>query len=371
MTNIQMVDLHSQYKAIKTDIDTAISQVINQSAFINGSDVKDFQHELREYLKCSYAITCGNGTDALTLALMALDLEPGSEIITADFTFVATAEAIAHVGLTPVLVDVDPNTYTIDCTKITEAITPKTRAIMPVHPFGQAADMNAIMTIAHKHNLFVIEDAAQCFGAEYNYKGTHKKLGTIGDIGCTSFFPSKNLGCFGDGGAVFTHDSEKADTIQALANHGSLKKYYHSHIGINSRLDSIQAAILRIKLRHIDAYNEARQHAAQTYTHMLSQAKWIQTPTYQKDSSHVFHQYTIQTQVHNITLQAYLREHGIPSMIYYPVPMHEQEALKPYNPKQCPVSKQLSHSVLSLPMHTELPNEHITYICNTILSYKA
>ncbi|MFW5850960.1 MAG: DegT/DnrJ/EryC1/StrS family aminotransferase [Bacteroidota bacterium] len=368
---IQMVDLHGQYKHIQAEVDAAISKVISQSAFINGSDVKEFQKELQQYLGCSYALTCGNGTDALTLALLSLELEPGSEVITADFTFIATAEAIARVGLVPVPVDVNPDTFTIDCDKIIEAISPRTKAIMPVHLFGQAADMNRIMQIAHEHNLYVIEDAAQCFGADYVYKGHTKKLGTIGDIGCTSFFPSKNLGCFGDGGAVFTHDTEKADAIRALANHGSLKKYYHSQIGINSRLDTIQAAILRVKLQYIDAYNDARKKAAARYTELLSTISWIQTPVFQEHSTHVFHQYTITIEGDNVAFQSYLREHDIPSMIYYPVPMHEQKALFEFNPKACPVSKHLSRSVISLPMHTELSHEQIEYICEVISSYKA
>lgn len=369
--NIQMVDLHGQYMQHKSEIDTAISSVIEHSEFINGTAVSLLKQELAAYLDVSHVITCANGTDALTLALWALDLPPNSEIITADFTFIATAEAIARVGLTPILVDVDEDTFTINTDAIEAAITDKTKAIIPVHLFGQAADMNTIMQIAKKHNLFVIEDAAQCFGASYEFNGARKKLGTIGDIACTSFFPSKNLGCFGDGGALFTNNTAIAERLQILANHGSQKKYYHSSIGVNSRLDSIQAAILRVKLNYINSYNAARKHAAELYTHYLQDIPWITTPQLQKHSEHVFHQYTITlSEVINTDLQTYLKQQGIPSMIYYPVPMHKQEALASYNPKSCAISESLCTRVLSLPMHTELTPEEIEYICTTIRTYK-
>lgn len=369
--SIQMVNLYGQYLRIKAEIDDAIASVITNTAFINGPEVSAFQKELENYLHVSHAIPCANGTDALTIALWALDLEPGSEVITTDFTFIATAEAIARVGLVPVLVDVHPDTFTIDTQAIKQAITPKTRAIMPVHLFGQAADMDEIMHIAQQHNLYVIEDAAQCFGAEYYSKNGTKKLCSIGDIACTSFFPSKNLGCFGDGGALFTNNTELANKIRLIANHGSLKKYYHATIGVNSRLDSIQAAILRVKLRYIDSYNAARQKAAALYTKFLHDIPWIQTPITNAQSNHVFHQYTITLKnTSNKELQDYLKQHNIPSMIYYPVPMHKQEALQQFAPQSCPVSEQLSKSVVSLPMHTELTEEQIIYICNTIRSFK-
>jgi UDP-2-acetamido-2-deoxy-ribo-hexuluronate aminotransferase len=367
---IHMVDLHGQYEARKSEFDSAIHSVISRSAFINGPEVELFQKELETYLDVNNAITCANGTDALTIALWALDLEPGSEVITADFTFIATAEAIARVGLVPILVDVTPNTFTIDVTKIEQAITPKTKVIMPVHLFGQAADMNAIMNIAKKHNLYVIEDCAQCFGADYAIHGQNKKLGTIGDIGCTSFFPSKNLGCFGDGGAMFSNNEALAEKMRMIANHGSLKKYYHPIIGVNSRLDGIQAAILRVKLRYIDMYNAARKQAAQWYNQKLSTISWIEIPQLQPQSTHVFHQYTIKLKgVRNTVLQTYLQENGIPSMIYYPVAMHKQEALASFSPAPCPTSDSLTHEVLSLPMHTELSQAQIDYICNTIANY--
>ena len=369
--SIQMVDLYGQYLQIKPEVDEAIASVISNTAFINGPEVSALQKDLGNYLIVAHAITCANGTDALTIALCALDLEPGSEVITTDFTFIATAEAIARVGLVPVLVDVNPQTFTIDTRAIEHAITSKTKAIMPVHLFGQGADMDEIMRIAKQYNLFVIEDAAQCFGADYYSKTKTQKLCTIGDIACTSFFPSKNLGCFGDGGALFTNNSELAQKIKIIANHGSSKKYYHSTIGVNSRLDAIQAAILRVKLQYIDSYNVARQKAAYQYTEHLQNIPWIHTPIIHTKSNHVFHQYTITLeQVSNHELQDYLHQYMIPSMIYYPVPMHKQEALQQYSPKPCPVSEKLSKSVLSLPMHTELTTEQISYICDTIRSFK-
>lgn len=368
---IHMVDLVGQYEARKSEFDAAISSVIHQAAFINGPEVEAFQKELEAYLDVNHVIPCANGTDALTIALWALNLEPGSEIITSDFTFIATAEAIARVGLVPILVDINSNTFTIDTAQIEQAITPRTKAIMPVHLFGQAANMNSIMDIAQRHNLFVIEDCAQCFGASYTIKGTPKKLGTIGTIGCTSFFPSKNLGCFGDGGAIFTNDLEFATTIKKIANHGSIKKYYHSIIGVNSRLDGLQAAILRVKLKYIDTYNASRQQAAHWYNQRLQNISWITIPLLEPYSTHVYHQYTILLQnIINTDLQAFLQTHGIPSMIYYPVSMHKQEALQIYNPQQCPYSDFASQHVLSLPMHTELTESQVDYICKCISQYK-
>lgn len=365
-----MVDLAGQYEARKSEFDAAISSVIHQSAFINGPVVTAFQKELETYLNVKHVIPCANGTDALTIALWALNLEPGSEVITADFTFIATAEAIARVGLVPVLVDINPTTYTINADLIEQAITDKTRAIMPVHLFGQGANMTKIMEIAQQHNLYVIEDCAQCFGASYAIKGEQKKLGTIGTIGCTSFFPSKNLGCFGDGGAIFTNNSELAETIKKIANHGSLQKYYHSIIGVNSRLDGIQAAILRVKLQYIDMYNASRKQAAEWYNSKLRSIEWITTPIVENHSTHVYHQYTIFLHtVINTDLQAYLQTRGIPSMIYYPVAMHKQEALQQFNPKFCQQSENATKHVISLPMHTELTESQVDYIYNCIKNY--
>jgi len=369
--NIQMVDLKGQYETRKQEFDSAINSVIESTAFINGPDVKALQFELEEYLQVKHAVTCANGTDALTIALWALGLESGDEVITSDFTFIATAEAIARVGLKPVLVDVNPDTFTIDVDQIEAAITDRTKVIMPVHLFGQAADMNSIMDIAEKHNLFVIEDGAQCFGADMNFRGKKKKLNSIGHIATTSFFPSKNLGCFGDGGAMFTNDDELDSKLRKIANHGSQKKYFHSIIGVNSRLDTIQAAILRVKLKYIDEYNTARFNAAMLYNEKLADINWINTPAIDVNSEHVFHQYTLKLNgVLNTQLQEFLKEKGIPSMIYYPVSMSKQEALSEFSPSDCPISNQLTQEVLSLPIHTQITEEQINYICDSIRSFK-
>ena len=370
---IQMVDLKSQYKKIKTDVDAAIQNVLNSSAFINGPDVKAFQTELAHYLGVKHLIACANGTDALQIAMMALDLKPGDEVITADFTYVATAEVIGLLGLKPVLVDVIPDTFDIDIEKIEKAITPKTKAIVPVHLFGQCANMEAIMTLAKKHNLYVIEDTAQAIGADYLYTdGTTKKAGTIGTIGCTSFFPSKNLGCYGDGGALFTNDDKLAAKIGMIANHGQSVQYVHDSIGVNSRLDTLQAAILRIKLRDLDNYAKARNKAASFYDKAFTNNPKLKTPARASYSNHVFHQYTLQLNgVDRNALREFLAGKGIPAMIYYPIPLHLQKAYLDtrYKVGDFPVTEKLCASVLSLPMHTELDEETLKYITTSVLEF--
>jgi dTDP-4-amino-4,6-dideoxygalactose transaminase len=370
---IQMVDLKSQYEKIKTEVDSAIQNVLNNTAFINGPEVKAFQTELEHYLGAKHVIPCANGTDALQIAMMALDLKPGDEVITADFTYVATAEVIALLGLKPVLVDVVPNTFEIDTAAIEKAITPKTKAIVPVHLFGQCADMEAIMTLAKKHNLYVIEDTAQAIGAEYIFSdGTKKKAGTIGTIGCTSFFPSKNLGCYGDGGALFTNDDTLATKIRIIANHGQSAQYIHDSIGVNSRLDSIQAAILRIKLRDLDHYAAARNKAATYYDKAFANHPKLITPARAKFSNHVFHQYTLQLNgVDRTALRDFLASKDIPAMIYYPIPLHLQKAYldSRYKAGDFPVTEKLCASVMSLPMHTELDKETLKYITDSVLDF--
>jgi UDP-2-acetamido-2-deoxy-ribo-hexuluronate aminotransferase len=328
MTNLQMVDLKGQYAKIKGEVDQAVMNVIESAAFINGPEVKAFQSELEQYLGAKHVIPCANGTDALQIAMMALDLQPGDEVITACFTYVATAEVIALLKLTPVLVDVDPETFDIDIEALSNAITPKTKAIVPVHLFGQCANMEAIMNLAKQHNLYVIEDTAQAIGAEYRFSdGSIKKAGTIGTIGCTSFFPSKNLGCYGDGGAIFTNDDALAAKLRKMANHGQSVQYVHDEIGVNSRLDSMQAAILRIKLRRLDEYNQARQQAAAYYTAAFSGLPQLITPKIGKHTTHVFHQYTLQCKgIDRDALKSFLTEKGIPCMVYYPIPLHHQKA---------------------------------------------
>ncbi len=370
---IQMVDLKSQYEKIKPQVDAAIQNVINATAFINGPEVKEFQKELETYLGVKHVIPCANGTDALQIAMMALDLKPGDEIITADFTYVATAEVIGLLGLKPVLVDVIPNTFDIDVIAIEKAITSKTKAIVPVHLFGQCVNMEAIMQVAKKHNLYVIEDTAQAIGAEYLYtNGTKKKAGTIGTIGCTSFFPSKNLGCYGDGGAIFTNDDELASKMRIIANHGQSAQYIHDSIGVNSRLDSIQAAILRIKLRDLDNYATARNKAASYYDKAFANHPKLKTPARASYSNHIFHQYTLQLNgVDRTALREYLASKDIPAMIYYPIPLHLQKAYmdERYKKGDFPVTEQLCASVISLPMHTELDEETLKYITTSILEY--
>jgi UDP-2-acetamido-2-deoxy-ribo-hexuluronate aminotransferase len=370
---IQMVDLKSQYEKIKNEVDSAIQNVINTTTFINGPEVKAFQADLEKYLQVKHVIPCANGTDALQIAMMALDLKPGDEVITADFTYVATAEVIGLLGLKPVLVDVIPNTFDIDVTAIEKAITPKTKAIVPVHLFGQCANMEAIMALAKKHNLYVIEDTAQAIGADYFYKdGSKKKAGTIGTIGCTSFFPSKNLGCYGDGGALFTNDDALAAKIRMIANHGQSVQYVHDSIGVNSRLDSIQAAILRVKLRDLDNYAKARNTVANYYDKAFANHPKIKTPARASFSNHVFHQYTLQLNgVDRVALKDYLASKEIPAMVYYPIPLHMQKAyIDPrYKAGDFPVTEQLCASVISLPMHTELEEETLKYITDSVLEF--
>jgi UDP-2-acetamido-2-deoxy-ribo-hexuluronate aminotransferase len=374
MMKIQMVDLKSQYLEIKNEIDTAINNVLNTTAFINGKEVGSLRQNLANYLNCEYAITCGNGTDALQVALMSLDLKPGDEVITPNFTFIATAEAIALLKLKPIIVEVNPDTFTIDIEHLKTKITSKTKAIIPVHLFGQAANMEDIITICNNNDIAIIEDNAQAFGAEYTFSsGSIKKLGTIGRIGCTSFFPSKNLGCYGDGGALFTNDGELAEKISSIVNHGSKKKYYHDIIGVNSRLDTIQAAILDVKLKYIDRYNSARQNAAQFYNQKLKNISQISIPKLNPQSTHVYHQYTIKINNGdtNVQLQDYLKSKEIPSMIYYPKSIHQQGAFQDYVNRgdKYAVSEKLSTTVLSLPMHTHLDNSQLDYITDTIISY--
>ena len=370
---IQMVDLIGQYQKIQKEVDEAVLSVIRSSAYINGPEVKSFKAELEAYLKVKHVIPCANGTDALQIAMMALGLKPGDEVITADFTYVATAEVIALLGLTPVLVDVYPDTMDINVEAIEKAITPKTKAIVPVHLFGQCADMERILAVAKKHNLFVIEDTAQAIGADYTFSdGRVAKAGTMGDIGCTSFFPSKNLGCFGDGGAMYTNSDDLVSKMQMIANHGQSVQYYHDSIGVNSRLDSMQAAILRIKLRHLDSYAAARNKAADYYDKAFAGHPKLKTPKRAKNTNHVFHQYTLQLiGADRTALKEFLASKEIPMMIYYPVPLHLQKAyLDPrYKQGDFPVTEQLCSCVFSLPMHTELDEETLKYITDSVKEF--
>ncbi len=373
MKKIQMVDLKSQYDKIQEEIDTAVLNVIRSTAYINGPEVKAFQAELEAYLGVKHVIPCANGTDALQIAMMALGLKPGDEVITANFTYVATAEVIALLQLTPVLVDVNPTTFNIDIDAIESAITAKTKAIVPVHLFGQCAPMEEIMDIAKKHHLFVIEDTAQAIGATYAYHdGRKAKAGTIGDIGATSFFPSKNLGCYGDGGAIFTNNDAYAAKLRVVANHGQTKQYYHDEIGVNSRLDSIQAAILRIKLRHLDHYATARNKVADFYDAAFREVPELNIPDRCDKSDHVFHQYTlILNGVDRDAMRTYLMERDVPAMIYYPVPLHMQKAYQDdrYKPGDFPVTEVLCENVISLPMQTELDDEQLTHITRTVIEF--
>ncbi|MFV0218082.1 DegT/DnrJ/EryC1/StrS family aminotransferase [Empedobacter falsenii] len=368
MKKIQMVDLQSQYQKIKGDVDAAILNVLDSAAFINGPEVKQFETELQNYLNVKHVIPCGNGTDALQIALMALGLEPGDEVITADFTFAATVEVIDLLKLNSILVDVDYDTFTIDTEKLKAAITPKTKAIIPVHLFGQCANMDEIMAIAKEHNLYVVEDTAQAIGADY--KG--RKAGTIGHIGCTSFFPSKNLGCYGDGGAIFTNDDDIAHRLRGIVNHGMYKRYYHDEVGVNSRLDSVQAAVLRRKLPFLNDYNAARNKAAAYYTDAFKDIDALLTPVKGEDTTHVFHQYTLRvTNGKRNELQAFLTEKEIPAMIYYPVPLRKQKAYDNghYNDADFPNTNKLVEEVMSLPMHTELDEEQLAYITSAVREF--
>ncbi|MEA3447842.1 MAG: DegT/DnrJ/EryC1/StrS family aminotransferase [Bacteroidota bacterium] len=373
MEKIQMVDLYNQYKKIQSEIDAGIADVIENTAFIKGPQVKTFESKLTEYMQVKHAISCGNGTDALQIAMMALNLQPGDEVITSDFTFISTVEVIALLGLEPVLVDVNPETFLMDIHQVQQMITPKTKAIVPVHLFGQTADMEPLMKMAERYNLHIIEDTAQAIGSDYTFKsGEQAKAGTIGHIGCTSFFPSKNLGCYGDGGALFTNDDALGEKIRSIVNHGSSKKYYHDKIGVNSRLDSIQAAVLNAKLPRLDDYNQARQKAADYYDSALSSCTQIMTPKRAAWSTHCFHQYTIRiTNGKRDDLKKHLLDNGIPCAIYYPVPLHAQKAFKAYEHDDAffPVSDMLKEEVLSLPMHTELTEDQLAYITTTILKF--
>ncbi|MFM7175970.1 MAG: DegT/DnrJ/EryC1/StrS family aminotransferase [Bacteroidota bacterium] len=373
MQKLAMVDLLGQYQKIKSEIDKAVLDVIASSAYINGPEVKSFQKELEDYLHCKHVIPCANGTDALQIAMMALKLEPGDEVITADFTYAATAEVIGLLRLTPVLVDVLPDTFTIDPDALEKAITPKTKAIVPVHLFGQCAQMERVMEIARKHNLYVIEDTAQAIGADYHFSdGTSHKAGTIGTIGCTSFFPSKNLGCYGDGGAIFTNDDELAARIRMIANHGQSVQYYHDEIGVNSRLDSLQAAVLRIKLRHLDEYAAARNLAAAYYDTAFSGHSAVTIPAREKSSTHVFHQYTLVLHGKDRNaMKDFLASKGVPAMIYYPVPLHLQKAYTDprYREGDFPITERLCANVISLPMHTEMNDEQLAYITSCVLEF--
>lgn len=370
---IEMVDLVSQYQSIKEEIRVAIDEVLESAYFIGGPVVGRFQSSLEAYLNVKHVIPCANGTDALQIALMALDLQPGDEVIIPSFTYIATTEVIALLKLTPVFVDVDPETYCIDPVKVREAITSKTKAIVPVHLYGQVSDMNAIMDIAKEHNLFVIEDNAQAIGADYTLSdGSTKKAGTIGHIGCTSFFPSKNLGAYGDGGAMCTNDSALAERLKMIANHGQKTKYHHEVVGCNSRLDAIQAAILNVKLNYLDKYAAARQAVAAHYDEVLGAHPAITIPKRAKGSTHVFHQYTVQLKgVNRDGLKNYLAEKEIPSMIYYPLPAHLQPIFAAFKLENLdlPVTEQLTKNVISFPIHTEMSQEHLDKICSEILNY--
>lgn len=373
MRTIQMVDTKTQYHKIKEEVDKAVFEVMESSAFIGGPVVKEFGQNLGEYLNVKHVIPCANGTDALQIALMALDLQPGDEVITPSFTFIATTEVIALLKLTPVFVDVDRETFCIDPVEIEKAITPKTKAIVPVHLYGQCANMDAIMEIAKKHNLFVVEDNAQAIGADFTFSdGTIKKAGTIGHIGCTSFYPSKNLGAFGDGGAIFTNDGQLAQKLQMIANHGMKTRYYHEMVGCNSRLDAIQAAILNIKLKHLDEYAAARQSAAAYYDKAFSGCEKITTPVKAGNSTHVYHQYTIVlNDVDRDGLIQFLSGKGIPAMIYYPLPAHKQKMFQQFNVEtlELPITSWLNDRVVSLPIHTELDEEQLQYISGSVLEF--
>lgn len=372
-----MVDLKGQYMKIKPEVDAAIQNVIDNTAFINGPIVKEFAQNLSDYMGGCHVIPCANGTDALQIALMALDLKPGDEVIVPAFTYVASAEVIGLLGLTPVMVDVDYNTFNVTVDNIKKALSDKTKAIIPVHLFGQSCDMEPILAFAKEHNLYVIEDNAQAIGAEYTFSDGHKeKTGTMGTIGCTSFFPSKNLGCYGDGGAIFCKDDALAEKLRMIANHGQKVKYHHSVIGCNSRLDSIQAAILNVKLKHLDEYSKARYAAASYYTEKLKafdpEEKYFITPKELETSTHVYHQYTLKIKNgKRDALKQYLADAGIPSMIYYPLPLQEQEAFMPITraAEDLAISKDIAYSVLSLPVHTEMTNEIQDSIINKVIEF--
>jgi dTDP-4-amino-4,6-dideoxygalactose transaminase len=373
MKKIQMVDLVTQYEKIKPQADAAILDVIAKAQFINGPEVSEFQKEMEAYLGVKHVIPCANGTDALQIALMALGLKPGDEVITPSFTYIATTEVIALLGLKPVFVEVEKDSFCVGPAAIEAAITPKTKAIVPVHLYGQAANMDAIMEIANSHGLFVVEDNAQAIGSDYHHtNGKSSKTGTIGHIGCTSFFPSKNLGCYGDGGAIFTNDDELAGKLRMIANHGQSKRYYHDVVGCNSRLDSIQAAVLRIKLRELDHYIDARRKVADHYDQFLSQFEGVTVPVRDKYSRHVFHQYTLQLNgIDRDALHGFLASKDVPSMIYYPVPAHRQKMFASFGSGETnlPLTDWLTERVISLPIHTEMEQEQLDHICNSIAEF--
>lgn len=373
MRKIQMVDTKNQYLAIKNEVDQAIQSVLDSAAYINGKAVQDFSQNLATYLNVSHVIPCANGTDALQIAMMALGLQPGDEVITPSFTYIATTEVVALLGLTPVFVDVDPVTYCMDITSLKNAITPKTKAIVPVHLYGHAAPMEEILQIAKEHDLFVIEDNAQAIGCDYTFSnGITKKTGTMGHIGATSFYPSKNLGAFGDGGALFTNDKTLADKMSMIANHGQSARYYHDVVGCNSRLDAIQAAILNIKLQKLDAYNQARNYVAQFYNNAFAGIQKVITPVVKNYSTHVYHQYTIQlVGVDREKLIKHLSDLEIPCMIYYPVPGHLQKMFGEgkYTHLHLPVTNALTPVVCSLPIHTEMEDAQLQYIVSGVKSF--
>jgi UDP-2-acetamido-2-deoxy-ribo-hexuluronate aminotransferase len=370
---IEMVDLKGQYTKIKSEVDKAVISCISSTAFINGPDVKEFQLNLEKYLEVKHVIPCANGTDSLQIAMMALDLKPGDEVICPAFTYVATAEVIGLLGLTPVMVDVNPNTFNITASDIEKAITSKTKAIVPVHLYGQSCDMESIMKLAEKYHLFVIEDNAQAIGSDYTFSdGRVAKTGTIGNIGSTSFFPSKNLGCYGDGGALMTNDDALAQKMRMIANHGQEKKYYHKILGCNSRLDTIQAAILNVKLKYLDTYSKARNEMAKFYDTAFAQIKELQVPERQDNSTHVFHQYTLRVKNGKRNeLKQYLSENGIPCMIYYPLPLYKQEAFQQFVTTnfKLDTTELLCNEVLSLPIHTEMNREDMEWVCSKVQSF--
>lgn len=373
MVPIQMVDLKRQYAKIKSQVDTAIQGVLENAAFINGAPVQEFAQELQTYLGSKHVIPCANGTDALQIAMMALDLQPGDEVITPSFSFIATAEVMALLQLKPVFVDVDPQTYCLDNAQVEKAITPRTKAIVPVHLYGHTSDMEPLMEIAEKHGLFVIEDNAQAIGGNYTFKdGTVKKSGSIGHIGCTSFFPSKNLGCYGDGGAIFTNDDALAAKIRMVANHGQSARYYHDVVGVNSRLDTIQAVVLRVKLQLLDQYIDARRAVADAYDAAFAGIRQITTPYRAPYSHHVFHQYTLQLNgADRNELQQFLQQHQVPSMIYYPVPGHRQKMFASFGGADfnLPVTDSLTTKVISLPIHTEMDQDQLEHIIQSVKSF--
>jgi UDP-2-acetamido-2-deoxy-ribo-hexuluronate aminotransferase len=373
MKKIQMVDLRSQYEKIKEEVDAAMQEVIDQTAFINGPQVRLFADELKQYLNCKYVIPCGNGTDALQIAMMALGFKPGDEVIVPAFTYIAAVEVIALLGLKPVFVDVDPDTFQIDASQIEPVISDKTVAIVPVHLFGQCSDMESILKIAKKHTLKVLEDAAQSIGSVYTFSdGNQAFSGTMGDIGTTSFFPSKNLGCFGDGGALFTNDHDLAEKMRMISTHGQKKKYHHHSLGVNSRLDTIQAAMLRVKLRYLEQYQKARNEVASAYDLAFENHPHISIPKRDSNSTHVFHQYTVKLNgVNRENFSKHLASFGIPTMVYYPVPVHLQVAYQNYGFQEgdFPVAEKLSHEVISLPIHTEMDPGQLELIINTINSF--